>query len=371
MNAIRIVVLSMSCFLVAPAMATETMPLRIGVIGLTHTHVHWIFDSEKRGDIEIVGIVEADTALARRYSEQYGFPMEAVYPTMQALVEAERPVAVAAFGSTLEHLEVVENAAPLGIHVMVEKPLAVSLEHARKMRDLAVRHGIHLLVNYETTWYPTTYRARELLRSGEIGDVRKIIVRDGHRGPVKLGINDEFLDWLQDPARNGGGALVDFGCYGANLVTWLMDGERPLRVTAVAEQFQPENNPRVEDEATIILVYESAQAIVQASWNWPIGRKDMEIYGLDGVIYADNGNDLRIRYAEGYDGFEEASFELPDREAPYDDPFSYFKGVIEGSVKVEPGDLSALGNNLVVMEILDAARESARTGRTIELGARE
>lgn len=367
MRIAAIVALLSGLLAASPAAAQEGAPLKIGVVRLTHTHVHGIFESEKRGDIEIVGIVEPDTALARRYSEQHHFAINKVYPTLEAMIEARHPVAVAAFGSIFEHLQVVETAAPLGIHVMVEKPLAVSRGHARKMHRLAERYGIHLLVNYETTWYPTTQRAHELLKDGEIGETRKIIVRDGHRGPVRLGISAEFLDWLLDPELNGGGALVDFGCYGANLATWLMDGRRPNSVTAVVQQFQTENNPEVDDEATIILAYDHAQAVIQASWNWPMGRKDLEIYGVDGAIYADNGHDLRIRYPQGYDGYDEKAFRLPDRPAPYDDPFSYFKGVIDGGVTLAPDDLSALANNLVVMEILDAARESARTGRTIAL----
>jgi len=105
---------------------------------------------------------------------------------------------------------------------------------------------------------------------------------------------------------------MDFGCYGANLMTWLTAGERPISVTAITQQLQPQNNPKVEDDATIIVNYPDKQLIIQASWNWPIGRKDMEIYGQTGVIYADNRNQLRIRMAEGYDGFEEEKMELPE-----------------------------------------------------------
>jgi predicted dehydrogenase len=343
-------------------------PLRIGVAGLTHTHVHWIFESEKRGDIEIVGIAEPNRELAGRYAEQHGFSMEKVYPSLEILLAQTRPQAVTAFGTIHDHLKVVETAAPLGIHVMVEKPLAVSLEHARKMAALARKHKIQLLTNYETTWYPTNHRAYELVKAeAAIGPIRKVIIRDGHKGPRKIGVDPEFLEWLTDPELNGGGALMDFGCYGANLMTWLMEGKKPISVTAITGRFQPENNPKVEDEAIIVLEYEKAVAVIQASWNWPIGRKDMEIYGLTGAIYADNRHDLRIRMAEGYDGFSEESLKLPERTAPMDDPFSYLKAVLQREVVPEPYDLSSLENNMLVMEILDAARRSAATGRTVEL----
>ena len=342
-------------------------PVRVGVVGLTHTHVHWIFGSEKNGAIKIVGVVEPNKQLAMVYATQYQFPMSKVYQTMDEMIAAVKPQAVCAFGSIFQHLEVVEKAAPKGIHVMVEKPLAVNMEHAQKMERLAKKHNIHLLINYETTWYPTNHRAFELLKADSIGALRKVVIRDGHKGPKNIGINKEFLDWLTDPVQNGGGAIKDFGCYGINLMTWLLKGRRPLSVTAITQQLQPANNPKVDDEATIILDYGDANAIVQASWNWPIGRKDMEIYGLKGVVYADNRNSLRLRMAKGYDGYTEQLHTLSEREAPFNDPFSFFAAVIRNEIVVQPFDLSSLENNMIVMEILEAAASSAKTHKTIML----
>ncbi len=347
-----------------PGFGQET-PLRIGIAGLTHTHVHQIFNSAKEGEIEIVGIAEANSDLAKRYTDLYEFDMDRVYPTLEELIRVQKPEAVAAFGAIDEHLGVVEACAPAGIHVMVEKPLAVSLAQAEHMADLALKHRIFLLTNYETTWYPATHEAFTMVKA--VGAVRKVVIRDGHRGPEQIGVDPEFLEWLIDPVRNGGGALMDFGCYGANLMTLLMKGEKPLAVTAVTQQLQPENNPKVEDEALIILEYPSANAVIHASWNWPIGRKDMEVYGRKGAVYADNRTQLRLRMAEGYDGFEETVFQLEDRPPPYHDPFSYFRAVIRGEIAPEPFDLSSLENNLLVMEILEAAKQSARDGKRVVL----
>lgn len=347
--------------------AQTNSPLRIGVIGLTHTHVHWIFNSEQRGDISIVGIVETNKELAQRYAEQYQFPMTKVYSSIAEMVRAQKPEAVSAFGTIAEHLKVVQACAPLGIHVMVEKPLSISLAEAKQMQQLATQHKIHLLVNYETTWYPTLHKTYELLNADSIGKFVQLVVRDGHRGPKEIGINKEFLDWLTDPVQNGGGAITDFGCYGANIAIWLLKGKRPLTVTAITQQLQQQNNPLVDDEATIILTYDDGKVTIQPSWNWPIGRKDMELYGRRGVIYADNRNDLRIRMAKGYDGYTETVMKLPEQTSPYDDPFTYFKAVIRNQIKMQPYDLSTFENNLLVMEILDAARQSAKTGKTIRL----
>lgn len=341
--------------------------LRVGVIGLTHTHVHWILGRPKDDKIEIVGIVESNKELATRYSQQYSLSMDLIYASMDELIKSANPEAVLGFGTIYDHLEIVEKFAPLGIHVMVEKPLAVSLDHAKKMEALAKKHGIHLLTNYETTWYPSVHVAYELLNSDSIGSLSQLIIRDGHKGPLKIGVNKEFLDWLTDPVKNGGGAIMDFGCYGANIATWIMNGEKPLSVVAVTQQLQKENNPNVDDESTIILTYKNAKVTIQASWNWPIGRKDMEVYGKKGVIYADNRDEIRIRISEGYDGFHESKIRLNERMSPQNDPFALLTAVINKEISLTKYDLSSLENNMIVMEILDAARLSAKKGKLVRI----
>ncbi len=345
----------------------QNSPLKIGVIGLTHSHVGWILGAEEREDIVMVAIVEPNTSVAEKYAEHFGYSMDIVFPSIEVMLASIQPDAVTAFGSIYEHLAVVEACAPLGIHVMVEKPLAVNMDHALKMKALAEEHNIQLLTNYETSWYPTNIKAKELLDSGLVGDLRRVVVRDGHKGPKKIGVPPEFLDWLTDPIKNGGGALTDFGCYGANLVSWLQEGKRPLSVTAVTRQLQPANNPLVDDEATIILTYENATAIIEASWNWPIGRKDMEIYGLTGEILVDNRHDMHVRLGQGYSDYEQQDYTLEEREYPYHDPFAVLAAVIHADISLAPYDLYSLENNLLVVEILDAARKSADEKRTIFL----
>lgn len=340
---------------------------KIGVAGLTHGHVGWILEAKDRADLEIVGIAEPNRELAKRLTEQHGISMDLVFDTMEEMLEKTKPEAVTAFGNIYDHLAVVEACAPRGIHVMVEKPLAVSLEHAKKMKVLAEKYNIHLITNYETTWYPSTFKAYEILQSGEVGDIRKMIVNDGHKGPKNIGVSEEFLEWLTDPSLNGGGAIIDFGCYGANLITWLQDGKKPISVTAVTQQLQPENNPKVDDEATIILAYDDSQGIIQASWNWPIGRKDMEIFGKTGSIHADDPATVRVRNSEGYSGYDEEIINLEQQNTPFENPFTLFLAVINGELILDEYALPSLENNMIVVEILSAAVESAKTGKTVYL----
>ena len=163
---------------------------------------------------------------------------------------------------------------------------------------------------------------------------------------------------------DGGGAVMDFGCYGADLATWLMDGQRPVSVFAVTQQLQPEVYPKVDDEATIVLTYPRAQAIIQASWNWPIGRKDMEIYGVKGAMRLPDRSSLYVRKTTDD---HENRLATPALVTPLGDSVSYFAAIASGKRKSE--GLGSLETNLIVNEILEAAKESARTGRRIDLGA--
>ncbi len=352
-------------FFSAYSQSKNDSPLKIGIVGLVHDHVHGILNRSGQTDIEIVGIVEPNQSLAQKYAKRYGFSMDIVYDDLESMLEATKPQAVTAFNTIYDHLKVVEVCAPRGIHVMVEKPLAVSLAHARQMEKLARQHQIHLLTNYETTWYASNHEVYRLVQEEKaIGSPRKIVVHDGHPGPKEIGVSEEFLEWLTDPKWNGGGALMDFGCYGANLITWFMQGQRPTSVTAVTQQIKPDIYPKVDDEATIVITYPQMQGVIQASWNWPVGRKDMEVYGQTGYIHTVDGTAMRLRLQEKS---AEKSSQAPERKHPYDDPFTYLAAVVKGEVKVKPTDLSSLENNMVVMEILEAARESASTGKTVKL----
>ena len=345
------------------AKSAPTKSLKVGVIGLVHTHVHWILGREKRGDIEIVGIVEPNKDLASQYARQHGYSMDIVYDTMEEMIDHAKPEAVTAFNTIYGHLEVVEYCAPKGIHVMVEKPLAVNWEHARKMIELAKKHKIHLLTNYETSWYASNYAAYDsIFNSGKIGDIRKIVFRTGHQGPIEIGCNPEFLEWLTDPVLNGGGALTDFGCYGANLTTWLMQGANPISVSCTVQQIKPHMYPKVEDEATIVLTYPNSQVIIQASWNWPYNIKDMKIYGNEGYIFCINSSDMEVLEKGNKESVEIKAAPLPKR---VNDPFALFQQVIQEDFSLPPFSPSSIENNILVMQILEAARISATTNKTI------
>jgi len=338
--------------------------LRLAIAGLAHGHVDgFLRAATERKDVEIAGIFDPDTGLARKYAQRYRLAESIFFSDLATMLDRIRPEAVATFTSTFDHPMVVAACAMRHIHVMMEKPLAVSIQHALAIERAARASGIQVIVNYETTWYPSHAAMWRIIKQRRAaGNIRKMVAMDGHQGPQEIGVGPEFFGWLTDPVKNGAGALFDFGCYGANLMTWMMDNQRPIAVTAIVQTNKPHIYPRVDDEASVLVEYPNVQGIIQASWNWPFNRKDFEVYGETGYAIATGGDSLRVRLAGGQEEARPLAALPPDEH----DSIAYLTAVVRGRLK--PSGLSSLENNLIVTEILTAARESARTGRTIQLG---
>ncbi|WP_207510948.1 Gfo/Idh/MocA family protein [Longitalea luteola] len=334
-------------------------PLKVGVAGLSHDHAMGLMHQYKEGKVIIQGIAEADTTLSGRYKRRFQLPDSIFYPSLEMMLQKIHPEAVLAYNPVYQHIDVVEVCAPKGIPVMVEKPLATTVAQANRMAELARKYRIHLLTNYETTWYASNQQLYNMVQSKVIGDVRRMVVHDGHEGPKEIGCSKDFLQWLTDPVKNGGGAITDFGCYGANLMTWLMNGKAPVAVTAVTHQIKPHLYPKVDDDATIVLDYGNATGIIEASWNWPFSIKDLEVFGKSGYLHALNPNTLQQRLKNSYES-------VPLQQPLYTDNLQYLSDVLHG--KVQPGnDLSSLENNLIVVRILEAAKRSAKEGKRVML----
>ena len=349
-----------TCLLFAFTATHAQKILKVGVAGLNHDHVHNIMNQFKRGEVIIAGIAESDAQLVQRYKNTYHLPDSLFYPSLSDMLQHIHPDAVLGYNAIADHLGIVELCAPKGISVMVEKPLATTVKDAERIAALAGQYHIHVLVNYETTWYNTNQQINEMVNDQHaIGDIRKMIVHDGHQGPKEIGCSKDFLAWLTDPVKNGGGAIRDFGCYGADLMTWLMHGKAPIAVTAMTHHIKPDIYPKVDDDATILLEYPDATGIIEASWNWPFSIKDTEIFGITGYLHALDPNDLRERIKGSYENVDV-------KPALYRDNLPYLADVLSG--KTDPGnDCSSLPVNLIVVRILEAASRSAKEGRRITL----
>jgi len=339
-------------------------PVRVAIVGLAHDHViGFLQQLPQHSEVELVGIAEADSTLIDKYKNKFHLADTLFFKSEANMIEVRHPQAVLVYTSIAEHRNAIGIAAQYGVSSMVEKPLSISFEDALAIRKIARYHKVHVLVNYETTWYTSNRAAYNDVRDGHIGPIRRVVVHDGHEGPKEIGVSPEFFRWLTDPELNGAGALYDFGCYGVDLMTWLMHGETPSTVTAVVNHDKPDIYPKVDDDATIVLQYPKAQAVIQASWNWPFSRKDMEVYGATGYVITVANEGLRTRMPHESAERTSTAPSLPDDERS---SLGYLVAVLNGKIK-DQGDLSALDTNVTVMQILDAARESARTGKSVRL----
>jgi predicted dehydrogenase len=361
-------VLSLLAILIACTLTVKAQDtrLRLGVYGLNHDHILGFFSQMKKGSANIVGIYEPSRPLWEKYKKRFNLPDSLYFDDVNKMIKARKPEVMLGYNAVGKHVDIVEVCAPLHIPVMVEKPLAATLVQAKRIEALSKKYNVKVLVNYETTWYPSFQYIYDVVAKDSIGKIRKMVIRDGHRGPKEIGCSPEFLEWLTDPVLNGAGALNDFGCYGADLATWLMHGQRPIAITAIAKHYKPSVYPKVEDDATILVEYPNATASIEASWNWALNLKDMEVWGERGVIHAFDGKSVQTRYS-GVKENNYSAVSIPKAlQAPNNDPLVYLTAVLRGQISGE-GDQASLAYNMVAMEILDGAKRSIAEGKRIVL----
>jgi predicted dehydrogenase len=342
-----------------------TAKTRLAVVGLDHDHV-WSLLKDIAGEpsAELVAIAESDPALVSRAQKEVPASVK-FYADYVEMLDQTKPEAVIVATSNDRHLEILRQCAKRHIHYSTEKPMATSAADAREMERLAREAKINLMVNYWNAWVAPSHDLLHRVRAGEVGSIQKIIVQYGHRGPKEIGISQQFANWLYDPVKNGGGAIMDFGCYGAELSLWLKG--RPTRVYATTRKMKVEQNNKVDDDATIVLDYPDATAIIEASWDWPYTKEQVEVFGPKGSLLARH-NTLQHRAADARgpnvapDGENVTLDPLPKETS---NPIAYFVDCIRNNKPIEDPVSARL--NVQVMEILDAARESARTGKPQEL----
>ena len=196
-----------------------------------------------------------------------------------------KPEAVIVTTANNLHLPILRACAQRHIHYFTEKPMAANGADAREMASVAKDAGIKLMVNYWNFWSPSTQEAAARLKAGELGPIQKMIVEFGHEGPKEIGTSKEFNAWLYDSQKNGAGALMDFGCYGADWAMWMKG--RPQRVFAYSLKLKTAQQNEVEDDAVVVLEYPDATAILLPSWDWPYGKGQVGVLRSPGKLSGD------------------------------------------------------------------------------------
>lgn len=339
---------------------------KIAVVGLVHSHV-WGHLPKMVGpgaSAKLVGIAEPNselTAEARKIA-----PDTTYYTDYKKMLDEQKPQIVWTFVENNRHLEVAKECAARKINVMFEKPLASTYSEAEEIRQLALKSGIQVLTNYQMAWWPANYTAKAEVDAGNIGKPWRLHGIVGHGGPGSEGPrNKYFFEWLTDPVKNGAGALMDFGCYNALWSLWYLG--RPTKVFATVNHLRPDRFPKVEDNADIELYYPNAVGIFEASWDLPHSYQDLEVFGYganggSGSIYMKNG---KVELRKGRQS-EAVKIEplAPERA----EPIAYMVSCLREHKPVE--GMVGMDINVQVIEIIDAAKESVRTGRPVDFKKR-
>lgn len=335
----------------------------IAVVGLVHSHVWGHLEKMVKGQpARLVGVAETVPELVAE-AKNRGVSDTLIHADWKKMIDTSKPEMVWAFVENNRHLEIAEYCAARKIHILFEKPLASNFKEAQAIRELSKKHGIYVLSNYQMAWWPTQYAARAAAESGELGEVWRVRGVVGHGGPGgPTGLNKWFFEWLTDPVKNGGGALVDFGCY--NVLWSLMYLGRPESVFAYANRLRPEEFPKVEDNATMLLHYSKGVAVLEGSWDLPRSFQDVEVFGRKGSVHATR-DFVEVRKGKGMAERREAAPLAPENA----EPIAHMIHCIE--TRTAPAGMVGLEINAEVVEVLDALKESLRTGRSVRMAAKK
>lgn len=340
-----------------------TKTYRIGVAGLTHDHV-WgnLEDLAASEHGHLAAVAEPHEVLRNRAAGQYGC---AAYEDCREMVERESLDAVYVFCDNAQGAEVGAWAARQGLHVMVEKPMAATLQGAERLIAAAEAAGVRLMINWPVVWRPQVQAALEIATQPEFGPIWQLTHRAGHGGP-EVECSPCFREWILDPRRNGAGALVDLCCYGINMAQVLLG--RPQRVTAVAGQrYEP---LPVEDHAIVVMSYPRALATAEGAWGQvgqPVTGYLATIWGTRGSVTLGPGRGGRLWQTTAE---QPASVEIaPPQPPPHmANGTAHFLWALRTGNEVYPLCRPSICRD--TQEVLDAAIRSAREESSVNLPPR-
>jgi predicted dehydrogenase len=334
--------------------------LRVAVLGMAHDHLWTNLKQLANLDgAELVAGADGNADLRKQFTEKTG--CDAVYDDFVTLLDKEKPDAVFGFTATAHHALVVELCAARGIHVMVEKPMAATLEQADRMLTAARKAKTTLMVNWPTAWNRGLRTAYRLVNEGAVGQMWQLLWRGGHCGPDELGCSEHFCGFLFDKHLNGAGAFNDYGGYGASMCVLFLG--RPHEVVGVAGRLLKTHLP-VDDNGMMILRYPQAMCRLEMTWTEAVPYKpphDVIIYGTEGTLIA-GGDSVMVYTRNNKEGEAVALDVLPKGQS--NGPEHFVDCILSGK---EPEFLSSADLSRNAQEVMEAGLISATSGATVSL----
>lgn len=279
---------------------------RVGAIGFAHQHINHLLDEyAKHPRVEWVACADTVPAVPslcdkpstrtynlRRAHEVIGIPR--VYQDYRELLEKEQLDIVIFCPENARHGEVGEAIANKGTHMVTEKPMAATLPDAIRMVRAARRNGVKLMVNWPTTWRPATRAVKTLIDQGVIGEVWEVKHRNGGslgpltHGAVPLTDAEKGAEWWHQSAA-GGGALLDYCCYGACLARWYLD--QPATAVLGLKANIRSHYGDAEDNAVLTVRFPKGLAVLEATWSSDIPGVPSGpiVFGTEGTLVVNRG----------------------------------------------------------------------------------
>jgi predicted dehydrogenase len=355
--------------------------LKLRVAGISFEHMHMgdnLRMAQDHPQCEIVAI--CDSQLERMHSAtlDLGLWSHQVFTDWQRCVAETKPDLIILCPSTGDHALWVERLAPLGIPLLLEKPMAASLEDADRIIAACARSKVKLAINWPMVWVPSHRTAKRLVDEGRIGNLIEVHYYDGNRGPLwhtagKLELTAEDVarekpsSWFYSPEQ-GGGSLLDYLGYGVTLGSWFLQGRVPLEVTCVCDEPQ---GLEVDEHSITIARYEFGVSKFETRWGtftdpWvhqPQPKCGFVLVGTEGTISSyDYEPTVRVQ-----DRANPAGVSVPadQVDAPNQNPVQYMVHCLQHDLPIE-GPLS-LEMSRLGQRIVDTAFQSARLKRTLSL----
>lgn len=318
-------------------------------------------------DAEVVAVFSRDRQRAAAFASRHSIA-HACADLDQLFAEVECDVVDICLPNFL-HASVAIEAARRGKHVIVEKPLAVTLEQADAMIAACRESGTCLMYAEELCFAPKYERVRRVIEEGAIGRIYMLKQGEKHSGP--------HSDWFWDVNRSGGGVLMDMGCHAVGWFRWML-GRNPEIKSVYATMSTVLHKERTRGEDNSLMVVEFAGDVIgvaENSWAKHGGMDDrIEVYGTEGVTYADlftgnsaltyseNGYGYAMEKAGGTKGWTFTIFEEAFNQGYPQELHHFIECVKTGAKPLVTGE-----DGRAVLEVLYAAYESARTGRKVAL----
>jgi len=335
-------------------------PLRFAVLGMAHDHLWTNLEAlGKFPGAELVAGADLNPTLRARFSERSG--CATTYEYYDQLLDAEELDGVLAFSSTAEHADIVELCAARDLPVMVEKPMAASLEQASRMLTAARKNDTVLMVNWPTAWSRPLRTAHRLAAEGAVGRIWQITWRGGHAGPDEIGCSPEFCDFLFDAELNGAGAFNDYSGYGSSVCVLFMGGI-PNSVMGMAGRLVKMHIP-VDDNGVLLMRY--PQAICRLDMTWTeavpyVPSHDFVVCGTEGTMLI--GKELHLHTRTDKEG---KKIELDPLAANQTSAIEHFAHCITSGEKPQFQTSPELSYD--AQQIMEAGLRSATTGVEVSL----